>query len=122
MPLNMQRISHNRIQPDRIKKGNPLLTVLTGKDTSRVGVIKFVSPGSVRTRTGKKSLAKLSEGGNVIRKCDETRGHKFYLPNSKTVIITKHISIVDSTLEGANGDRNLKGPSKGFDRCRRESS
>lgn len=35
-----------------------------------------------------------------------------YLPNSKTVIITKQISTVDSTLEGANENRNFKSRQK----------
>ena len=60
-------------------------------------------------RIGKKSLAKRSEEGIVIGKCDETEGYKVYLPRSKTVIITQHISNVESTMEGANRFGNSKG-------------
>ncbi|CCI11341.1 unnamed protein product [Albugo candida] len=96
--------------PTRANKGRRSpLKVLTGKNTSLADVVTFGSPCSVRIRTGKKSLAKRSEEGIVIGKCDETKGYKVFLPKSKTVIITQHISNVESTMEGANRFGNSKG-------------
>nr|CCA27621.1 AlNc14C606G12234 [Albugo laibachii Nc14] len=76
--------------------------VLTVEDTTLVDVAAYGSPCSARVRTGKELLAKRSERGAIIGKCDKRKRYNVYLPKPKTMIVTQHVRNADSMLKESN--------------------
>ncbi|GMF44281.1 unnamed protein product [Phytophthora fragariaefolia] len=79
------------------------LEMLMGRAHSLQDIVVFGSSCAVFVGTNKKNLQKRSQPGKIVGKSEETKGYRVYLPQAHKVIITRHVSDID-TLDANDSD------------------
>lgn len=78
--------------------------MLTGTALNLTDMVIFGSPCSTSREPGKKTCKPRSQVGMIIRKSDETKGLRVYLPKERIVITTQHIR----NVETLNSEQNVQ--------------
>ena len=94
----------NRMPTRANSKRQSPIHVLTGRVADLVDIVTFGSPCTVFRDPKKDSLKRRGTAGIIVGKSEETKGYKVYIPQTQTVITTRHISNVETLNTSGNAD------------------
>ncbi|KAG3195587.1 hypothetical protein PC128_g8382 [Phytophthora cactorum] len=76
--------------------------MLTKNTPDLSDIVVFGSPCTVHVDAKNKSLGKRGKPGMIVGKSDEIKGYRVYIPRDKIVVVTQHVSNVETLSDVQN--------------------